>query len=244
MTAEAVDVGARQTSVLIIDEHAAFAELLTLALEREPDLHGVGFAKSAAAGLGMCQRLQPDVVIMDCRLPDGSGTSAAAQILEFAPQTRVVMLTGQPTREELLNAAAAGACAFLAKGTSLLALLDTVRHAHSGTIEVDPLMLSKLSEQGHLPSQVVSGPLLTNRQMEVLLLMAEGKDVRSNAKAMGISQNTCRGYVKAIHARLGVHSQLEAVVKARQLGLLAGYEESRPDGGGAAPFRSQERRNQ
>jgi DNA-binding CsgD family transcriptional regulator len=125
-----------------------------------------------------------------------------------------------------------------------VALLDTVRHAHSGTIEVDPLMLSGFSEQGHLPTHVVSAPLLTNRQMEVLLLMAEGRDVRSNAKAMGISQNTCRGYVKAIHARLGVHSQLEAVVKARQLGLLAGSQESRPDDGGATPFGSQARRNQ
>jgi DNA-binding NarL/FixJ family response regulator len=227
MTAEAVDVGARQTSVLIIDEHAAFAELFTLALEREPDLHGVGFAKSAAAGVGMCQQLQPDVVVMDCRLPDRSGTAAAAQILEFAPQTRVVMLTGNPTREELLKAAAAGVCAFLAKGTSLMALLNTVRHAHLGTIEVDPLMLSAFRDQRHLPTQVVSAPLLTNRQMEVLRLMAEGTDVRSNAKAMGISQNTCRGYVKAIHARLGVHSQLEAVVKARQLGLLASNQEIR-----------------
>ncbi|WP_309107446.1 response regulator transcription factor [Arthrobacter sp.] len=221
MTAEALDVEAKQTSVLIIDDHAAFAELLTLALEREPDLHGAGFARSVAAGLGMCQRLQPDVVVMDCRLPDGSGTSAAARIRSLAPQARVVLLTAQPTAEELMQAAAAGACAFLAKGASLVTLLDTVRHAHPGSIEVDPLMLSAFSEHGQARSRQEASPLLTNRQMEVLRLMAEGKDVRSNAKTLGISQNTCRGYVKAIHARLGVHSQLEAVVKARQLGLLA-----------------------
>jgi DNA-binding NarL/FixJ family response regulator len=185
----------------------------------------------------MCQYLEPDVVVMDCRLPDGAGTAAAAQILEHAPQTRVIMLTGYPTPEGLAQAAAAGACAFLAKGGSLVSLLDTVRHAHSGSIEVDPIMLSSFSEQRQQSAPQVSVPVLTNRQMEVLRLMAEGKDVRTNAKALGISQNTCRGYVKAIHARLGVHSQLEAVVEARRLGLLASNQDSRLESQWGTPFR-------
>jgi DNA-binding NarL/FixJ family response regulator len=96
-----------------------------------------------------------------------------------------------------------------------------VRHSHSGIIEVDPQILASFAAQARPPGQVLAGGLLTKRQMDVLKLMAEGKDVRSNAKTLGISQNTCRGYVKAIHSRLGAHSQLEAVVMARQLGLLA-----------------------
>lgn len=220
MTAEAV-AGTDRTSVLVIDDHSSFAELLTLAVDREPDLQALGFARNASAGLTMCQNLQPDVVVMGCGQPEGLGPAIAAQIVAAVPGTRVVMLASDPTRQGLAQAAAAGASAFLAKGTPLTALLGTVRHSHSGIIEVDPQILAAFAEQVQAPSHVPAVPLLTKRQMDVLRLMDEGKDVRSNAKTLGISQNTCRGYVKAIHSRLGVHSQLEAVVIARQLGLLS-----------------------
>lgn len=220
MTAEAVAEGA-QTSVLVIDDHTSFAELLTLALDREPDLQGLGFARNAAVGLRMCRALQPDVVVMGGGQREDLGPAIAAEIVAAVPGTRVVMLANHPTRQGLAQAAAAGASAFLAKDTPLTALLGTVRHSHSGIIEVDPQILAAFAEQVQPPIQAPAVPLLTKRQMDVLCLMAEGKDVRSNAKTLGISQNTCRGYVKAIHSRLGVHSQLEAVVIARRLGLLA-----------------------
>jgi len=169
----------------------------------------------------MCRNLQPDVVVMSWGQPEGLGPAMAAEIMAASPGTHVVMLVSEPTSEGLAQAAAAGASAFLAKGTPLIALLGTVRHSHSGIIEVDPQILAAFAPQVQPPGQASAVPLLTRRQMDVLKLMAEGKDVRSNAKTLGISQNTCRGYVKAIHSRLGVHSQLEAVVMARQLGLLA-----------------------
>lgn len=221
MTAEAVDGGVAQISVLVIDDHTSFAELLTMAVDREPDLQGLGFARNASVGLRMCRSLQPDVVVMGCGQPEGLAAAIAAEIVAAVPGIRVVMLASEPTRQGLAQAAAAGASAFLAKGTPLTALLETVRHSHSGIIEVEPQILASFAEQAQPPAQATAIPLLTKRQMEVLRLMAEGKDVRSNAKTLGISQNTCRGYVKSIHSRLGVHSQLEAVVIARQLGLLA-----------------------
>lgn len=221
MTAQAVEGGVAITSVLVIDDHTSFAELLTLAIDHEPDLQGLGFAKNASAGLRMCRNLQPDVVVMSWGQLEGMGPAMAAELIAASPGTHVVMLVSEPTSDGLTQAAAAGASAYLAKGTPLTALLGTVRHSHSGIIEVDPQILTSFAAKAQPPGQVPAVPLLTKRQMDVLRLMAEGKDVRSNAKTLGISQNTCRGYVKAIHARLGVHSQLEAVVMARQLGLLA-----------------------
>jgi DNA-binding NarL/FixJ family response regulator len=221
MTPESANGRVAQTAVLIIDDHTSFAELLTLAIDREPDLQALGYARTALVGLQMCRSLQPDVVVMGCGQPEGLGPAVAAEIVAALPGIRVVMLASEPTRQALAQAAAAGACAFLAKGTPLRALLGTVRHSHAGIIEVDPQILAAFTEQVQPPQPVSDVPLLTRRQMEVLRLMAEGKDVRQNAKTLGISQNTCRGYVKAIHSRLGVHSQLEAVVIARQLGLVA-----------------------
>lgn len=206
--------------VLIVDDHTTFTELLTGALDREPDLCSVGFAASAESGYEQALALRPDVVIMDYRLPDSDGISAAARILERAPEIRIVLLTGDPTPESLVKAASAGICAFLPKDGSLAALLDALRHAPVGGMMVRPSLVAQLGELRSSTPRDVWTPTLTQRELAVLRLMAEGYDVRANAMTLGISQNTCRGYVKSILAKLGVHSQLEAVVAARKLDLL------------------------
>jgi len=207
--------------VLIVDDHTTFTELLAGALDREPDLHSVGFAGSAEAGFAQALALRPDVVIMDYHLPDGDGISAAARILEKVPTTRIVLLTGDPTPEALVQAAATGVCAFLPKDGSLAALLEALRHVPIGGMMVRPSLVAQLGDLNLSKRYDVWTPTLTQRERAVLRLMAEGHDVRSNARTLGISQNTCRGYVKSILAKLGAHSQLEAVVAARKLDLLS-----------------------
>lgn len=206
--------------VLVVDDHTTFTELLTGALDREPDLRTVGVAGSAESGFEQALALKPDVVIMDYRLPDGDGISLAARILERAPLTRIVLLTGDPTPESLVQAAATGICAFLPKDGSLAALLAALRHAPVGGLMVRPSLVAQLGELRSSTRRNVWTPTLTQRELSVLRLMAEGHDVRANARTLGISQNTCRGYVKSILAKLGAHSQLEAVVAARRLDLL------------------------
>jgi len=208
------------TRVLIVDDHTTFAELLTGSLNREPDLVSVGFANSVATGIARCLELQPDVVVMDYHLPDGSGLGAAATILSHAPQTRIVILTGDPALEALEQAAAIGVCAFLPKDGSLATVLDTLRYARIGGFIVHPSLVSLLGSRRRLREDDIPFPELTRRELAVLRLMGEGTDVRANAKALGISENTCRGYVKAILGKLGAHSQLEAVVTATRLGLV------------------------
>ncbi len=206
--------------ILIVDDHTTFAELLMGALDREPDLCTVGSAESGRRAIALCAELKPDLVVMDYHLPDGSGVGIAALILARAPATRIVMLTGDPTPEALERAAAIGVCAFLPKDGSLAGMLDTLRHARAGGFLVHPSLVAQLSAQWRLHEDEPAVQTLTRRELEVLRLMSEGNDVRANALALGISENTCRGYVKSILAKLEVHSQLEAVVSATRLGLV------------------------
>lgn len=208
------------TRILLVDDHTTFTELLAGSLNREPDLCCVGQADSVLGGIAQYRRLLPDVVVMDYHLPDGSGLTAAATILADAPETRVIVLTGDPSATALEQAAKIGVCAFLPKDGSLALLLETIRHARAGGIVVHPSLVAQLSHLHREDRHAASLLGLTRREHQVLCLMASGHDVRANALALGITQNTCRGYVKAIHAKLGAHSQLEAVVIATRLGLI------------------------
>lgn len=206
--------------ILIVDDHNTFAELLAGALDREPDLCTVGSANNGRRAIELCDSVRPDLVVLDYHLPDDSGLSVAALILAQAPATRIVMLTGDPTPEALELAAAIGVCAFLPKDGSLIGMLDTLRHARAGGFIVHPSLVAQLSAQWRLHEDNPAMQALTRRELEVLRLMAQGNDVRANALTLGISENTCRGYVKSILAKLEVHSQLEAVVSATRLGLV------------------------
>jgi len=206
--------------ILIVDDHNTFAELLAEALDREADLCTVGSANNGRRAIELCDTLRPDLVVLDYHLPDDSGLSVAALILAQAPATRIVMLTGDPTPEVLERAASIGVCAFLPKDGSLIGMLDTLRHARVGGFMVHPSLVAQLSAQWRLHEYNPAVQALTRRELEVLHLMARGNDVRANALTLGISENTCRGYVKSILAKLEVHSQLEAVVSATRLGLV------------------------
>ncbi|TFC03065.1 response regulator [Cryobacterium mannosilyticum] len=206
--------------ILIVDDHNTFAELLAEALDREADLCTVGSANNGRRAIELCDTLRPDLVVLDYHLPDESGLSVAALILAQAPATRIVMLTGDPTPEILERAASIGVCAFLPKDGSLIGMLDTLRHARVGGFMVHPSLVAQLSAQWRLHEYNPAVQALTRRELEVLHLMARGNDVRANALTLGISENTCRGYVKSILAKLEVHSQLEAVVSATRLGLV------------------------
>jgi DNA-binding NarL/FixJ family response regulator len=207
--------------ILIVDDHTTFAELLTCALDREADLSTVGTAGSVRQAVDMSRELLPDLIVLDHHLPDGSGLAAVAPILARAPKTRIIMLTGDPSPEALKQAAALGVSAFLPKDGSLAGLLDTIRHTRTGSFTVHPSLVAQLSAQWRLQNEERPVQALTRRELEVLRLMAEGNDVRANAHSLGIAENTCRGYVKSILAKLEAHTQLEAVVIATRLGMVA-----------------------
>nr|WP_256468744.1 response regulator [Pseudarthrobacter sp. SSS035] len=137
--------------ILIVDDHTTFSDLLAGALDREPDLKSVGAAKSVASAVTMHRDLRPDVVIMDLYLPDGSGLKAAERILSEAPDTRIVMLTGNPSQEALREAARLGICGFLPKDGALGVMLDTLRHAHAGGMIVNPSLVARWGAAASAP---------------------------------------------------------------------------------------------
>jgi DNA-binding NarL/FixJ family response regulator len=206
------------TRVMVVDDHATFAELLTNALDREPDLESVGHATTAAEGVAMFRELRPELVLMDVQLPDSTGFEATRQIMEIDPFARVIVLTAHAKPDFARDALVAGACGFLAKDGTLADMLDAVRTAGPGHVAVDPeLMVHLIAEAAAPPMATVR---LSERQLDVVALLARGEDVQRIAKELNISLSTCRSYVQTILTKLNAHSQLEAVVIAAQLGLV------------------------
>jgi DNA-binding NarL/FixJ family response regulator len=206
--------------ILVVDDHSTFAELLTGAIDREPDLVSVGHATTGAAGVAMFDKLRPEVVLMDLQLPDIDGFAATEQIVAISPDVRVIMLTAHVTTTVVARAAASGVCGFLSKDGHLKDMLRTVRTAQPGSLAVDPALLARLIGQPQTAAGRTLARPLSQREFTVLTRMADGKDVTSIARELSISAHTCRGHVKAVLSKLGAHSQLEAVVTAVRIGLI------------------------
>jgi DNA-binding NarL/FixJ family response regulator len=208
--------------VLVVDDHRTFAELLTGALG-DAGMQPVGIAHSAAQSVAMAEQLQPDVVIMDIEMPRQDGLAATRRIREVSPHTVVAVVTAHRDPEWVVRAAQAGASAFVPKDGSLAEMIDVLHNMHAGQMLVAP---SAFGSAGRGAAPAPAGrprqalPQLTRREQEVLDCLGRGMQVKGIARVLGITLETCRGYVKSLHAKLGARSQLEAVVKAQQLGLL------------------------
>ncbi len=207
--------------VLIVDDHRTFAELLGGALA-SAGMCIVGTANSAAQAVAMARDLQPDVVVMDIQMPRQDGLAATRRIREVAPGSVVAVVTAHREPDWVVRAAQAGASAFIPKDGSLSEMLDVLGRVRPGQMLVAPSTFAGGQSADvvvrRLPAE--DAPRLTRREREVLDCLAEGMQVKSIARVLGITQETCRGYVKALHSKLSARSQLEAVVKAQHLGLL------------------------
>lgn len=212
------DVVAAPLRVLVVDDHRTFAELLSLALSGEPDLDCVGIAGSAAEATALVGALAPDVVVLDIEMPRQDGLAAARRIREVAPECVIVVVTAHQDSQWVVRATQAGASAFVPKNGSLDEMLDAVRRARPGGM----LVANSVFHRGAGAALPVGEqvPELTQREHEVLVCLGRGMAPKSIAGVLGITLNTCRGYVKSVLAKLSVNSQLEAVVKAQRLGLV------------------------
>jgi DNA-binding NarL/FixJ family response regulator len=212
-------MGDEVITVLVVDGHQTFAELLGVALRGQPDLRYVGHARNGEQALRLAAELRPDVILLDPELPDSDGIAIAEMLRHRQPDTRVVILTASSEASLVGRATAAGAAGFLSKNGALGDVLHAVHTAHGGGMTVSTDILARLLRS----TSPVVGPRgggLTAREHEVLELMGSGLDPRAIARRLGISVHTCRGYVKAVLAKLDAHSQLEAVAVATRRGLL------------------------
>lgn len=195
-------------SVLVVDDHAVFAEALGLALDAGPDTHCAGIAHSVADALRLAEHAPFDVAIVDHHLPGDSGLRLVGPLLASRPVTRVIMLTAYPRADLAADALAAGAVAFLAKESPLAEIVAAVRDATRERPVVSDF--AEPSGRGGL----------TPREHEVLRLLAQGHDARHIARVCGLSVYTVRDHIKAVLVKLQAHTQLEAVVAAARRGLV------------------------
>ena len=202
--------------VVLADDHGVVRLGLRTLLSSAPDVEVVGEAADGAEALVLCDRLQPDIVVMDIQMPREDGLTATGRIRQVAPQAVVAVLTAHHSPEWVSRAAQAGASAFVPKNGSLQEMIDVLASLNRGHMVVAPSTFTTAPTADPVGEQ----PDLSQREIEVLQLLAQGTVMREMAPALGITVNTCRGYVKTIRQKLGATSQLEAVLKARQLGLI------------------------
>jgi DNA-binding NarL/FixJ family response regulator len=210
--------GADDLTVVVVDDHATFADLLALGLRHEPGLTCGGTATSVEKARVMVDEVRPDVVVMDVEIGEDDGIEATAELVQRYPGLRVVVLTARTDTALIQRAADAGACCLLPKNGSLIEVLHGLRTARQGELSVAPAMLKQLMSGQRQPQALAIS--LTEREREVLRCLSEGLDVRRTASRLHISVATSRGHVRRILAKLGAHSQLEAVAIATRLGLL------------------------
>jgi DNA-binding NarL/FixJ family response regulator len=207
-----------ETTVLVVDDHRTFAELLAAALDSVEGFRCLGTATSAEEGVRLVRELEPSVVVMDIQMPGTDGLAATRQLRLGSPGTAVAVVTAHQDGEWVARAARAGASVFIPKGSPLAEMLRLLKDARPGQMQVassvpraDPV---RTSPAGGVPLD------LTPREREVLGYIAQGLEAKSIAKVMGISVHTCRGYIKSVYATLQVNSRIGAVNRARALRLI------------------------
>ncbi|MFF4617091.1 response regulator [Nonomuraea jabiensis] len=197
--------------VMIVDDHPVVREGLRGMLLAEPDLEVVGEAGSGDEAVVVVPRLRPDVILMDLRMPGGDGVSA---IERLGPGHRVIVLTTYEDEGEILRAVSAGAAGYLLKDVSRADLASAVRAAAGGRTVLSPSVAARLA--GRRPAV----PVLSEREREVLELVAQGLTNGEIGRRLFIGEATVKTYLLRVFGKLGVSDRTSAVLAALDLGLV------------------------
>ncbi|WP_131765657.1 response regulator [Candidatus Protofrankia californiensis] len=212
--------------VLVVDDHALFRRGLQMVLEQEKDIEVVGEAPDGSEAVTMAVDTAPDIVLMDVRMPRRGGIDATSAIKQAVPSAKIVMLTISDEEGDLYDAIKAGAMGYLLKEISIDEVAAAIRAVHGGQSLISPSMASKLLTEFALMIKKADSrpqlptPRLTDREMEVLRLVAKGLNNRDIAKQLFISENTVKNHIRNILEKLQLHSRMEAVVYAVREKLL------------------------
>ena len=201
-------------SVLLVDDHSLVRRGFRRMLEDEPDLNVVGEASDGQEAVQQAQLLKPRVIVMDCALPEMNGIQATRRILEFAPQTLILMLTMHTEDTWVRQALEAGAKGYVLKNALDLELGSAIRRLVNGETVLD----GQLSFQQSLKGERGSG--LTAREVEILQLICDGKSNKEIAAQLDLSVNTVAVHRANIMDALGIHKTAELVVYAIRNGLV------------------------
>jgi DNA-binding NarL/FixJ family response regulator len=208
--------------ILICDDQEVVREGLRVILNSAPGLEVVGMAQDGAEALDLIPQTTPDLVLMDLKMPGMNGIQATRQIRNHYPQVRVLVLTTYDADEWVFDAIRSGAAGYLLKDTSGEALIAAVKGTVEGKTHVDPTVAGKLFtqiNQGSTSPDTAIAAELSERERDVLRLLARGLSNADIAGQLHLSEGTVRNYVSAVFAKLGVSDRAQAAIMALRHGL-------------------------
>jgi DNA-binding NarL/FixJ family response regulator len=203
----------RPLRLLVVDDHEVVRQGLVTLLDRREGFQVVAEAGNVAESIELAERFRPDLVIMDVRLPDGSGIEACREIRAQHPEIRVVMLTSYPDEEAVLSAIVAGASGYLLKQVRARDLVSALEAVGRGESLLDPAVTEKVLERvRRIATSPYSDELaqLTSQEQKILLLVAEGKTNKEIAGEVFLSDKTVKNYVSSILSKLNLQRRAQA----------------------------------
>lgn len=208
--------------VLIVDDHPLFRKGMRALLDSMPDVEVIGEAQTAEEAIEYAEQLQPDVILMDLQLPGSSGLDATREIVRLSPHIQILVITLFEDNDSIFAALQAGARGYILKDTDEEEMIRAIRSVGSGEAIFSPAIANHLMDyfstsRKKIPKQVF--PELTNREREILELIAIGESNHSIAERLSISLKTVRNHVSNIYSKLQVADRAQAVIKAREGGI-------------------------
>jgi NarL family two-component system response regulator LiaR len=215
--------------VLIADDHAIVRKGICALLATEPDIEVVGEARDGQEACAKAQRAQPDVILMDLVMPGMDGLEATRRIVNHQPEARVLVLTSFAEDDQVFPAIKAGAQGYLLKDTGPEDLVQAIHQVHQGESSIHPSVARRLLRELSTPSeQGPDGDVLTEREVEVLRLVAQGQSNKEISGMLTISEATVRTHVSNILAKLNLCSRTQAALYALREGLAPLHEAGTP----------------
>jgi two-component system, NarL family, response regulator len=210
---EAITMSQPSIQVLIVDDHVMVAQGLTALLSSQPDMTVIGRASNGLEAIECFCQHQPDVVLMDLRMPQMGGVEATSAICEQFKQARIIILTTYDGDEDIYRGLQAGAKGYVLKDAEAQELLSAVRSVHAGQLYIPPAVGAKLAERMGIPQ-------LSDRELEVLNLMARGKNNHEISAELSISESTVKFHTKNIMSKLGASDRAQAIITALKRGVI------------------------
>ena len=216
--------GSEPVRVLVVDDQELFRRGLIMLLSGDTDIEVVGEASDGITATDLAVKTAPDVILLDVRMPRRTGVEACRGIKEAVPSAKIIMLTVSDEEADLYESVKNGASGYLLKDSSIEEVAQAIRVVNEGQSLISPSMAVKLIDEFKQMSKPEreQGPALrlTDRELEVLRLVAKGLNNREVAKELFISENTVKNHVRNILEKLQLHSRMEAVMYAMREKLL------------------------
>jgi two-component system, NarL family, response regulator LiaR len=205
--------------IIIVDDHGVVRQGLRMFLSADSDLEVIGDAREGAEAIRMVRELHPDIVLMDLLMPGMDGLTAIPIIRREFPDTEVIALTSVMEDAFVVDAIRAGAIGYLLKDTESFELCRAIKAAAAGQVQMSPQVLTRLMREVRTPEK--SSEPLTERENDVLRLLAEGRSNKEIARNLNIGEQTVKTHVSRILDKLGVPSRTQAALFAIRVGMVA-----------------------